>query len=37
MELKRIDFDSKIREKEEIFKAINRDKNFIIMQLQGTN
>lgn len=37
MELKKIDFDSKIREKEEIFRAINRDKNFFIMQLQGTN
>jgi len=37
MELKKIDFDSKIREKEEIFKAINRDKNFIIMQLQSNN
>jgi len=37
MELKSIDFESKIKEKEEIFKTINRDKNFMILQLQGKN
>jgi len=37
MEIKKNDFDSKIKEKEEIFRAINRDKNFIILQLQGNN